>query len=81
MEGLIKALSSTGIPEDELKELRVAIAEDESKPLVPIVSEGRTGNWFVKLLGPAVNKTIDVGVDVVSSAVAKTIAAYSGMSI
>jgi hypothetical protein len=81
MEGLIKALSSAGIPEDELKELRGAIAEDESKRLVPIVSEGKTGNWFTKLLGRAVNKTIGVGVDLVSSTVAKTIAGYSGMSI
>jgi hypothetical protein len=81
IDGLVKALANAGIPEQELKELRVAIAEDESKHLVPIVSEGNTGKWFVKLLGRAVNKTIDVGVDVVSSTVAKTIAAYSGMPV
>jgi hypothetical protein len=79
IEGLVEVLASVGIPEEELKGLRVAIAEDERKQLAPIVSEGNTGKWFVKLLGRAVNKTIDVGVDVVSSTVAKMIAAYSGM--
>jgi hypothetical protein len=81
IEGLVNALANAGIPDDELKELRVAIAEDERSGLIPIVSEGKTGNWFTKLLGRAVNKTIDVGVDMVSSTVAKTIAGYSGMSI
>jgi hypothetical protein len=79
IEGLIQVLAKVGIPEDELKGLRTAIAHDEKKGLTPVISEGKTGHWFTKLLGRAANKTLDVGVDLVSSTVAKTLAAYGGM--
>jgi hypothetical protein len=78
IEGLVKVLANAGIPDDELKKLRTAITADEKKGLTPVVSEGDTGHWFSKLLGRALNKTIDVSVDLVSSVVAKSLAAYSG---
>jgi hypothetical protein len=78
IEGLVKVLANAGIPDDELKKLRTAITADEKKGLTPVVSEGDTGHWFSKLLGRAVNKTIDVSVDLISSVVAKTLAAYNG---
>jgi hypothetical protein len=78
IEALVSVLAKAGIPDDELSKLRVVIAEDEQNGLTPVVSEGKTGRWFVKLLGRAVNKTVDVSVDLVSSVVAKTLADYSG---
>jgi hypothetical protein len=62
-----------------LSVVSASICAEQADPcsgLIAIVSEGKTGNWFTKLLGRAVNKTIGVGVDLVSSTVAKTIAGY-----
>ena len=79
IESLVNELAKAGIPAEELKELRVAIADDQKKSIVPGVSEGKTGHWFTKLLGKAANKTVDVSVDLVSSVVAKTLAKFAGI--
>jgi hypothetical protein len=80
VEGLIHALSAIGIPADELDGLRVAIGQDQTAGVKPVLGESKTGHWAVKLIGRAANKGIDVGVDIVSSTIAKTIAAFNGIS-
>jgi hypothetical protein len=79
VEGLIKALSAIGIPTDELDALRIAIGQDQTAGVKPVLGESKTGHWAVKLIGRAANKGIDVGVDLVSSTIAKTIAAFNGV--
>jgi hypothetical protein len=81
IEELIATLAKAGIPAQELNRLKTAISQDEQAGKGPDISEGKTGHWFTKLLSRAANKTVDVSVDLVSSVVAKTLAAYSGNGV
>jgi hypothetical protein len=74
---LRQALSSVGVPEDELDSLEVAVNEDRATLGKPSF-EGKTGNWFTQLLGRAAKGTVAVGVDLVSSVVAKSLTNYIG---
>lgn len=75
---LRQALSSIGLPEDELDSLEVAVNEDRATLGKPSF-EGKTGNWFTQLLGRATKGTVSVGVDLVSSVVAKSLTNYIGV--
>jgi hypothetical protein len=70
-------LSSFGLPEDELDSLEVAVNEDRTTLGKPSF-EGKTGSWFTQLLGRAAKGTVSVGVDLVSSVVAKSLTTYIG---
>jgi hypothetical protein len=80
IDGLVQALAKIGIPQDELDALRLAIGHDQSEGVKPVLGDSKTGHWAVKLIGRAANKGVDVGVDLVSSTIAKTIAAFNGMT-
>jgi hypothetical protein len=77
LDTLSQALTKLGIPTDEIQNLRAAVAEDQADGGKPSF-EGKTGNWFTKLLGRAAKGTLDVGVDVVSSTVSKALTTYFG---
>jgi hypothetical protein len=81
IEELIAALAKVGIPAQELIKLRAAISQDKAAGKVPDIGEGKTGHWFTKLLSRAASKTVDVSVDLISSVVAKTLAAYNGHGV
>jgi hypothetical protein len=81
IEGLIQAFAKIGVPADELDSLRIAIGQDQTAGVKPMLGESKTGNWFTKLLGRAANKGIYVGVDLLSSTAAKTIAAFNGVPL
>jgi AbiTii len=81
IEELIAALAKAGIPTQELIKLRAAISQDKAAGKVPDIGEGKTGHWFTKLLSRAASKTVDVSVDLISSVVAKTLAAYNGHGV
>jgi hypothetical protein len=68
------ALGRVGVPTDEIEALKQAIADDKATGRTAL--DGKAGNWFTKLLGKAMNGTVSVGVDVVSSTVAKALTTY-----
>ncbi len=74
---LRRALSSIGVPDDELNSLEAAVNEDRAT-LGGASFEGKTGNWFTQLLGRAAKGTVSVGVDLVSTVVAKSLTNYVG---
>lgn len=76
-EQLQSYLSSIGIPADEISNLKAAIEEDKATGGKPTF-DGKTGNWFTRLLGRAAKGGLSIGVDVVSSAVAKALTSFIG---
>jgi hypothetical protein len=78
-EALSDALRSVGIPREEVTRLQTAIEDDRAKSGAPSF-EGKTGKWFTNLLARAAKGGLNVGVDVVSSAAGKALAAYLGGS-
>lgn len=77
LDGLIQHLTKAGLPLEEIEGLKQAIASDSGKLGKPSF-EGETGTWFTRLLGRAANGAIGVGVDIVSTTVAKVLADYIG---
>jgi hypothetical protein len=72
-------LTKTGIPLDEVQALRGAVEQDRADGTSGL-SEGQTGNWFLRLLGKAGQGAIAVGTDVVSKVVTDGLTAYLGNS-
>lgn len=79
LDALVKILSATGVPPDEIENLKTAISVDVEQHGAASL-EGETGKWYTKLLGRAGKGVLGVGVDVVSTAVGKALAAYIGAS-
>jgi hypothetical protein len=77
LASLEHSLSSLGIPQDEITKLRSAISEDQTEKGGPSF-EGKTGSWFTSLMGRAAKGSLDVGVDVVASAVSKLLGSFIG---
>src|ERR1039457_6577066 len=80
MDSLLKTIAGVGVPTNDLEELKRAVVDDESNGITPVVNEGKTGGWFMKMLGRAGKGSINVGVDLLSSTVVKALEAYTGMS-
>ena len=77
LDQLKRVLTSIGIPVDELSSLQTAIEADHATGRKPSF-DGETGNWFTRLVGRAAKGGLSVGVDVVSSTVAKALTSYMG---
>jgi hypothetical protein len=77
LDALTRSLTTIGIPPDEIDGLQRAIAADRANGGKPSF-EGQTGNWFSRLIGRAAKGGLSVGVDVVSSTVAKALNNYLG---
>jgi hypothetical protein len=77
LDALTRTLTTIGIPPDEIDGLQRAIAVDHANGGKPSF-EGQTGNWFSRLVGRAARGGLSVGVDVVSSTVAKALNDYLG---
>jgi hypothetical protein len=74
---LEQRLTTLGIPADEITSLQRAMDEDRESGRKPSF-EGKTGNWFTKLLGRAAQGALRVGVDGVASGVSKALSDYFG---
>jgi hypothetical protein len=74
-ETLAQVLTKAGIPHDEIKSLKIALSQDESNgQATPF--EGKTGAWFVNLLGRAAKGGLKIGVDVASKVATDALMAY-----
>jgi len=80
IESLRDVLAGIGVPDSDLDELAGAITEDERNGDTPVISDGKTGNWFTRLLGRAGKGGINVAVDLLSSTIVKALGAYNGMA-
>jgi len=76
-EQLRDALTSIGIPPDEIASLHASLEADRAAGRKPSF-EGETGNWFTKLVGRAAKGGLSVGVEIVSSVAAKALTNYMG---
>ncbi len=77
IQSLVNGLSDLGIPPEEIENLKKAILTDE-KELGSASFEGETGKWYANLLRRAGKGVLGVGVDIVSTTVAKALAIYLG---
>lgn len=77
LNALSQALTTIGLPADEIQNLKNAIAEDE-KGGGTASFEGKTGGWFTQLLGKAAKGTVKIGVDVASNTISKALTQYMG---
>jgi hypothetical protein len=72
---LANVLTKAGFPSDEIESLKVAVLEDEANgQKTPF--EGKTGGWFVKLLGRAAKGGMKIGTEVVSKVATDALTAY-----
>jgi len=78
LEALERALEQAGVPAREIVELKGALAEDKAEGRSSL--DGKTGQWFTRLLTKASTGAVDVGVEVVSSTVAKALTTYLGLA-
>jgi len=76
LPSLEQELARSGLPPQEIEGLRKAISDDQANGRASM--DGEVGNWFTGLLGKAVKGVAGVGVDVVSSTVAKALTTYLG---
>ncbi len=74
---LTAALKGIGVPDDEIESLESAIEEDKRSGHEPSFS-GETGRWYTRLLARAGEGTLRIGVDAVSSEVARFLGSYFG---
>lgn len=78
IEGLLKEVAKLGYEQAELEELRQAVIEDKSKNQTPVVTDGKTGKWFVKALKKVGKGAADFGVDVVTKTIVEALKHYTG---
>jgi hypothetical protein len=72
---LAQALTKAGLPSDEIESLKAAVLEDESGgQTTPF--EGKTGTWFINLLGRAAKGGLKIGTDVASKVATDALTAY-----
>lgn len=74
---LSRVLLGAGLPTSEIKKLESAVAEDNATIGAPAF-EGKTGHWYSGLLGRAAKGGLGIGVDVVSSTIAKALTNFIG---
>jgi hypothetical protein len=79
LNALSEALKGVGVPYDEIVNLQQAINEDIENGGNPSF-EGKTGHWYTGLLARAAKGGLKVGVDVLTGAVGKALAAYLRVS-
>jgi len=80
LEQLAAKMKEVGLPEDEITALGVAIQKDQTANGGQSF-EGDTGRWYSGLLARSAKGTLNVGVDVVTTVIAKALVAYMGAPI
>lgn len=78
VDGLVNAVSSLGLEQMELVELRQAVIADQSEGKTPDVTEGKTGQWFSKVLKKAGKGALKVGVDLAATTIVQAIKQFVG---
>jgi AbiTii len=76
-DALSRTLADLGVPSAEICELEAAVRKDEAEAGRPSLG-GSTGSWFTRLLGKAAQGAIDIGTDLVSTAVSKALISFIG---
>lgn len=79
-EQLSKTLLSIGLGKADIESLQKAVSADSAAGKKPSL-DGKVGHWYTGLLSRAVKGSAKVTVDVVSTGVAKAIAAYLGSPV
>jgi AbiTii len=74
---LTAALKQIGVPDDEIENLEAAVEQDEVSSNGPSFG-GETGRWYTRLLARAAERGLGIGVEAVSTEVAKLLGNYFG---
>ena len=75
---LKRALKSIGVPEEELSKLGDAVEEDTAK-LGKASFEGKTGSWYMSLLGKAASGAVNIAASILTTDVAQALAKFMGL--